>query len=223
MIKVNHATQFHQKQLIFEDVNFSIERGERVALVGRNGAGKSTLLYSLLGFIPLKKGEIKIKDMSVDKKKRTDQDFSFLPEKFQLYTQLTVLENVNYFADMLRISKEETERVLTLTNMWEARDKRITQLSKGMLQRVGLSISILGEPEIIVLDEPTSGLDPFGRADVMSIMKKISTEDKVILFSTHNMDEVSELATHVLYLEDKRIRKMKRDDFLASLERSNSL
>lgn len=220
MIKVKDATQFHQKQLIFEDVHFSIERGERVALVGRNGAGKSTLLYSMLGFIPLKKGDIRIKDQVVDWKKRADQKFSFLPEKFQLYTQLTVEENVNYFADMLRIPRDETERVLTMTNMWNDKDKRITKLSKGMLQRVGLSISILGEPEIIILDEPTSGLDPFGRTDIMAIMRKIATEDKVILFSTHNMDEVRELATHVLYLEDKKIQKMQCDAFLERLEGS---
>lgn len=221
MIKVKDATQYHQKQLIFEDVNFSIEKGERIALVGRNGAGKSTLIYSLLGFIPLKKGEIRIKDIPVNSKKREELNLSFLPEKFQLYTQLSVLENVSYFAEMMRVPKEETEHVLTMTNMWKDRDKRLTQLSKGMLQRVGLSISILGEPKIIVLDEPTSGLDPFGRKDIMAIMKKIATSEKVILFSTHNMDEVQELATHVLYLEDKKIKKLNTKDFLDSLERSN--
>lgn len=221
MIKVEQATQAYEKQTIFSDVNFSIEKGERVAIVGRNGAGKSTLLYALLGFSELKKGTITYdgKPVTVNKK-GYNGNLSFLPEKFQLYLQLSVLENVQYFANMLHLKKEETERVLRLTNMWEAKEKQITELSKGMLQRVGLSIVLLGDPATIVLDEPTSGLDPFGRTDFINIMKKVGTDEKTILFTTHNMNEVKELATHVLYVHDQQIEKLHAETFLDTFEGS---
>lgn len=221
MIKVEQATQAYEKQTIFSDVNFSIEKGERVAIVGRNGAGKSTLLYALLGFSELKKGTITYDGKLVTvNKKGYNGNLSFLPEKFQLYLQLSVLENVQYFANMLHLKKEETERVLRLTNMWEAKEKQITELSKGMLQRVGLSIVLLGDPATIVLDEPTSGLDPFGRTDFINIMKKVGTDEKTILFTTHNMNEVKELATHVLYVHDQQIEKLHAETFLDTFEGS---
>lgn len=104
--------------------------------------------------------------------------------------------------------------------MWEAKEKQITELSKGMLQRVGLSIVLLGDPATIVLDEPTSGLDPFGRTDFINIMKKVGTDEKTILFTTHNMNEVKELATHVLYVHDQQIEKLHAETFLDTFEGS---
>jgi ABC-2 type transport system ATP-binding protein len=213
MIKVENAVQIYGKQVIFEQATFQIKKGERVAVVGRNGAGKTTLLHALLGFARLKQGSITIDGKPVHQPSSWNGSLSYLPEKFQLYGQLTVEENVNYFADSFGVSPDEVEGVLTLTDMKDHKKKRIGQLSKGMLQRTGLSIAVLGEPDWVVLDEPTSGLDPFGRSDMMQLMKKIGSKGRSIIFTTHHMNEVKEIATHVLYLEEKRIDKMRTDEF----------
>lgn len=213
MIKVENATQIFSKQVVFQNVNFSIGQGERVAIVGRNGAGKTTLLHALLGFTRLKQGKITLDGKPVHKQGAWKGNLSYLPEKFQLYGQLTVKENVEFFAESFGLGKEEVNRVLDLTDMAEQGDKRITALSKGMLQRTGLSIAVLGNPDWVVLDEPTSGLDPFGRRDVMELMAKIGSMGASIIFTTHHMEEVREIATHVLYFHDTRVEKMKVDQF----------
>ncbi|MFD1040500.1 ABC transporter ATP-binding protein [Virgibacillus byunsanensis] len=222
MIKIENATQMYHSNIIFEQVNFTIDRGERVAIVGRNGAGKTTLLHALVGFSRLKEGKISIDGKAVHQPAAWKGKLSYLPEKFQLYLQLSVVENVQYVADTLRIPKKEVEAVLRHTNMWDYKDKRISQVSKGMLQRVGLSVALLGKPEWVVLDEPTSGLDPFGRNDILKIMENIGTSNRSLLFTTHHMNEVNKIATHVLYLHDKKIIKLDANTFLEQFERSIS-
>lgn len=219
MIKVTNAAQIYGKQIIFEQATFQIDRGERVAVVGRNGAGKTTFLHALLGFTRLKEGMIKIDGKPVHKPSSWNGSLSYLPEKFQLYSQLTVEENLNFFADSFGLSLDEVKGVLTLTNMIDHKKKRVAQLSKGMLQRTGLSIAILGEPAWVVLDEPTSGLDPFGRQDIIKLMKKIGAKERTIIFTTHHMNEVQDIATHVLLLEEKRISKMNVDQFFREFKK----
>lgn len=213
MIKVEKATQRFGKQPVFKDVSFILEQGERVAIVGRNGAGKTTLLHALLGFSTLTAGEITIHNQPVTKRKAWKNALSYLPEKFQLYQQLTVEENVIYFANEIGLEEKDGHEALTITNMKEHSNKRLTELSKGMLQRTGLSIAILGSPQWVVLDEPTSGLDPFGRRDVMELMKKIGSAGASIIFTTHHMEEVREIATHVLYFNETNVEKMEVESF----------
>ncbi|HLS09448.1 ABC transporter ATP-binding protein [Lentibacillus sp.] len=220
MIKVENATQMYRSTVIFSGANFRIAAGERLAIVGRNGAGKTTFLNALAGFSRLKKGSITINGRAVHRARAWRGSLSFLPEKFQLYPQLSVEENVSYFARLIRLSEDDVPVVLTYTNMWEHREKRISQLSKGMLQRVGLSIALLGEPDWIVLDEPTSGLDPFGRMEVLQLMREMGSSGRSLLFTTHYMDEVRELATHVLFLHDRKVDKLAAGDFLKQFERS---
>ncbi|QHS24168.1 ABC transporter ATP-binding protein [Virgibacillus sp. MSP4-1] len=222
MISVKNAMQVFHTQVIFNKANFTIEQGEHLAIVGRNGAGKTTLLHTMLGFIRLKKGKITMNGTPVHRRGAWSDKLSYLPEKFQLYQQLTVKENVSYFAATWGFDEEETERVLALTEMQTHREKKVHQLSKGMLQRVGLSIVLLGDPEYIILDEPASGLDPFGRKDIRNMIQQMSTPDRTILFSTHDMKEVEELASSVLYIHNQQITKMNVQDFLNHFEGSFS-
>ncbi|TMN21510.1 ABC transporter ATP-binding protein [Lentibacillus cibarius] len=218
MINITNAAQKHRSQIVFDQVNVTIEHGECVAIVGRNGAGKSTFLYALAGFSRLAKGSITIDGKEVHQPNAWQGSFSFLPEKFQLYSQLSVEENVHYFAQIMGLGMEDVQTVLMHTSMWDDRQKRIGALSKGMLQRVGLSIALLGEPNWVVLDEPTSGLDLFGRREMLKLMGDITSPDRSLLFTTHHMDEVRELATHVLYFNDKTVEKIEVGEFLQQLE-----
>ncbi|CAM3628431.1 hypothetical protein GCM10009865_42280 [Aeromicrobium ponti] len=212
MIEIKELTQFYGKKIVLDHVNLTIETNEICALVGRNGAGKSTLINSLLGIIPVKKGIVKINGLKFSK--RNSGDIAFLPEKFMLYPPLSGLENMTFFAlaslktvDMVRIRE-----LLESVSLWEDRHLAIKNYSKGMLQRLGLAITLYQDSGILILDEPTSGIDPMGRKEILQILK--SLEGKTILLSSHHLDEIRQLCTHVAYLEDCTIQKFTVDEFL---------
>ncbi|WP_134699347.1 ABC transporter ATP-binding protein [Ammoniphilus sp. YIM 78166] len=211
MIDIQGLTQFYRSKRILHDVSLQIGQHEICALVGRNGAGKSTLIHSMLGILPIRTGTIHIAGISSNEegwKKRV----AYLPEKFQLYPHLTGEENLRFFASLEGEAREEKlEECLRMVQLWDARKERIKGYSKGMLQRLGLGVMLYYPADILILDEPTSGLDPMGRTEILNILK--SLQDKTILFSSHHMDEIKQICTHVAFLHEQKITKYKMDSF----------
>ncbi|NUK30298.1 ABC transporter ATP-binding protein [Parageobacillus sp. VR-IP] len=212
MIRVAHLTVAYKKNKVLDDVNMVIEKGEKCALIGRNGAGKSTFIHSLLNLIPILSGEVFINGVN-HKRHEWKKHIAYLPEKFQLYPHLTGEENLRFFASLnaSKIDEKRMEEILRLVHLWEARNVKSKQYSKGMLQRLGLGIMLYYDADILILDEPTSGLDPLGRADILSILR--SLPDKTILLSSHHLDEVKQLCTHIAYLENGKITKYSIAEF----------
>jgi ABC-2 type transport system ATP-binding protein len=212
MIEINGVTQSYHQNTVLEDVNLQINKNELCALVGRNGAGKSTLIHTILGILPLKKGSIHLNGIPVQKQNWKNA-VAYLPEKFQLYPNLTAYENMQFFAsiDNKNHAKERLEDALKAVDLWEVRNERIKRFSKGMLQRLGLGIMLLYDTEILILDEPTSGLDPLGRMEILSILK--SLKNKTILFSSHHMEEIRQICTHVAFVDNKKIIKHSIHEF----------
>lgn len=215
MIDVQNLYQSFGKKLVLEDVHLQIEENEICALVGRNGAGKSTFINSLLGILPVKKGKIKINGVETSaKKRRASNEIAYLPEKFMLYPLLTGIDNMLFFAKAVddKVDESRIEQLLKAVNLWEDRHSVITGYSKGMLQRLGLAVTLYQDSRILVLDEPTSGLDPIGRKEVLDTLK--SLENKTILLSSHHLDEIKLLCTHVAFLDNHKIAKYTVADFL---------
>ena len=212
MIRVAHLTVAYKKNKVLDDVNMVIEKGEKCALIGRNGAGKSTFIHSLLNLIPILSGEVLINGVN-HKRHEWKKHIAYLPEKFQLYPHLTGEENLRFFASLnaSKIDEKRMEEILRLVHLWEARNVKSKQYSKGMLQRLGLGIMLYYDADILILDEPISGLDPLGRADILSILR--SLPDKTILLSSHHLDEVKQLCTHIAYLENGKITKYSIAEF----------
>jgi ABC-2 type transport system ATP-binding protein len=214
MIKIENLTQNFGKKIVLDNVELEIATHEVCALVGRNGAGKSTLLNSLLGLLPVKKGKITIN--GVEQKNVTDiwkSGIAYLPEKFTLYPTLTGYENIVFFAKATTktIDEVKIENVLKSVRLWEDRDMPIKKYSKGMLQRLGLAITLYQDSHLLVLDEPTSGLDPIGRREILEVLK--SLKNKTILLSSHHLDEIKQVCTHVAFLEDGKIEKYTVEQF----------
>lgn len=213
MINIENLTQAFQKKTVFEQISLTVEKHERCALVGRNGAGKSTLIRTLLGILPYKDGKIEIAGHS--NKKQTWKSFvSYLPEKFQLYPNLTGEENMRFFAAVAanRVDEKQMENRLKQVSLWASKDKQISEYSKGMLQRLGLAIILYYDSDVIVLDEPTSGLDPIGRDEILAIIQKL--ENKTILMASHHFDEIRQVCSHVAFMEDGNLTKYTVDEFL---------
>jgi ABC-2 type transport system ATP-binding protein len=215
MITVLDLNQSFGKKVILENINIEIHKHEICALVGRNGAGKSTFINSLLGLLPVKQGSISINGIHVTKKNHDwKKSIAYLPEKFQLYPMLTGLENITFFAEAVSktVDQEKMEKVLRSVSLWDDRDVQVKKYSKGMLQRLGLAITLYQDSSILILDEPTSGIDPMGRKEILEVLK--SLHDKTILLSSHHLDEIRQVCTHVAYLNNGKMEKYTVEEFL---------
>ncbi|RSD27213.1 ABC transporter ATP-binding protein [Mesobacillus subterraneus] len=218
MISVSGLTQSYGNKEILNNISLSIEKNEVCALVGRNGAGKSTFINSLLGLIPINKGEILVNGKARKRGKRWKNEIAYLPEKFMLYPALTGYENIVFFAQAGtgKADTQKIEQVLTSVGLWEDRNRFIKGYSKGMLQRLGLAITLYQECSILILDEPTSGIDPMGRKEILEILHSLS--GKTILLSSHHLDEIKQICTHVAFLDNGKMTKYTVDDFLKNQE-----
>jgi ABC-2 type transport system ATP-binding protein len=215
MISVQNLNQSFGKKNILDNIHLDIHKHEICALVGRNGAGKSTFINSLLGLLPVAQGTIIINGIKVTKKNQEwKKAIAYLPEKFMLYPMLTGLENMTFFAEAVsgKADLEQIESVLTSVSLWDDRDTQVKKYSKGMLQRLGLAITLYQDSNILILDEPTSGIDPIGRKEILEVLK--SLHDKTILLSSHHLDEIKQVCTHVAYLSDGKMEKYTVDEFL---------
>lgn len=218
MIRVIGLTQSYGKKVILDDISLSIEKNEVCALVGRNGAGKSTFIHSLLGLIPISNGEIRVSGKIRKNNKRWKNEIAYLPEKFMLYPSLTGFENIIFFAQAGtgKANPEKIENALQSVGLWKDRNMAIKDYSKGMLQRLGLAITLYQDSDILILDEPTSGIDPMGRKEILEVLRSLS--GKTILLSSHHLDEIKQICTHVAFLNDGKMTKYTVDEFLTTQE-----
>ncbi|MDN3017745.1 ABC transporter ATP-binding protein [Paenibacillus sp. BSR1-1] len=215
MIRVTNLNQSFGKKTVLDSISIEIEKNEICALVGRNGAGKSTFINSLLGLLPVKQGTISINGIEVTKKSQVwKKTIAYLPEKFMLYPMLTGLENMTFFAEAVFKKGDlgRMEQVLKSVSLWDDRYVQVKSYSKGMLQRLGLAITLYQDASILILDEPTSGIDPMGRKEILEVLRNL--HDKTILLSSHHLDEIKQVCTHVAYLDNGKMEKYTVKKFL---------
>jgi ABC-2 type transport system ATP-binding protein len=177
-----------------KNVNLVIERGSIFGLVGSDGAGKSTLLRMIAGMIRPSSGQIHIEGFDAVKDRAQIKAFiGYMPQRFGLYKDLTVLENLYFFMDIFKVFGEErkkrTGRYLGFSNLLPFTDRLAGNLSGGMKQKLGLACVLCHEPKILILDEPTNGVDPVSRAEFWDILFAMKKEGMTILISTAYLDE----------------------------------
>ena len=191
---------FRRRQVdAVKGVSLQVQRGEIFGLIGPNGAGKTTTIKMLTGLIRPTAGHMKLMGFE-GFDRRCSQKLGYLPEISYYYESLTAFEILDFYAKLYGIDKDRAKRVdywLERVNMSHARDKRLGQFSKGMLQRIGLAQALIGDPELVILDEPQSGLDPIGRRDVADIIRECQRQGKTIFFSSHILPDVERLCDRV--------------------------
>lgn len=199
-IEVTNVTKLYKDQKALNDVSFKVKDAEIVGFLGPNGAGKSTMMKILTTYIEASEGTASVNgfDVTTDKKS-VQSSVGYLPEHNPLYTDLYVKEYLNFNANVYGTPKSRIDEVIELTGLRPEAHKKISQLSKGYRQRVGLANALLHNPEVLILDEPTTGLDPNQLVDIRNLIKTIGKE-KTVFLSTHIMQEVEAMCDRVIII-----------------------
>jgi ABC-2 type transport system ATP-binding protein len=175
-------------------LSFNVRSGEIFGLVGPDGAGKTTTLRILAGIMPPDKGKVTVAGFDVARDPEgAKHALSYMPQRFGLYEDLTVDENIRFYADLFGVNRTErnarSAQLLQAAGMSEFRARLAGKLSGGMKQKLGLVCALIHRPKVILLDEPTTGVDPVSRRDFWRILYELSAEGVAILTSTAYLDE----------------------------------
>jgi ABC-2 type transport system ATP-binding protein len=189
-------------------VSLRISRGEVVGLLGPNGAGKSTLVKMLVGLVRPDGGEALVLGAPVGRPDAR-RDIGYLPELFRYQPWLSVAEVLGLHARLCPVPPAdrpgEVRRVLARAGLADRGPDRVGSLSKGLQQRLGLAVALLGKPSLLLLDEPTSALDPTGRADVRALIDQCRAEGTTVLLNSHMLSEVERSCDRVIVLDRGRV------------------
>lgn len=224
MIKVEKLTRSYGDFLAVDAVDFSIDVGQVVGLLGHNGAGKTTIMKMLSGFLEPSAGRILVDGLDVaDQPEAVQAMLGYLPENVPLYPEMTVVDYLEYAAELRGVANAQradaVRYAVASTDLGDKAFSRIDTLSRGYRQRVGVAQALLHKPSLLILDEPTSGLDPGQTQHMRDLIRSLADRATVIL-STHIMQEVSAICDRVMILRDGRLVL---DEELATLQRSQRL
>jgi ABC-2 type transport system ATP-binding protein len=206
-IEVKNLFKYYGEQAAVRDVSFNVKKGEIVAFIGPNGAGKSTTMKIMTGYIPASSGEVFISGMKVDVDNlKTRQIIGYLPEHNPLYTDMYVLEYLEFVGRIYKVKnlKGRVSEMIQTVGLEVEQNKKIGALSKGYRQRVGLAQAIIHDPEVLILDEPTTGLDPNQLVEIRDLIKRIGKQ-KTVMLSTHIMQEVEAICDRIVIISKGQI------------------
>jgi ABC-2 type transport system ATP-binding protein len=199
-----------RKRQILSGLSFQLERGEVFGFLGHNGAGKTTTIKLILGLLRPDRGRISILGCS-GATREARRRIGFLCEDVGLYPQLTAEEMLRLSGELFSIGRERLEdrkeRLLDLVGLKDERRVKIKRYSKGMRQRLGVAVTLLSEPDLILLDEPYSGLDPVGRRQLRKILLTLKEAGKTILLSSHIVPDVEAVCDRVGILHRGRMSR----------------
>ncbi len=194
-----------------DGLNINIPKGSIYGLVGRNGAGKTTLMRIITGLLQPSEGNYSLFGVQNDDKEILKQRrrVGAIVEKPFLYKNMTVRQNLKQQSTLLGVlDKNRVYEVIKLAGLEDVANKKVKGLSMGMIQRTGIAMALLGNPDLLVLDEPINGLDPQGVIEVRELLLKLNRENQVtILISSHILGELSKLATYYGFIDKGRIVK----------------
>lgn len=204
MIEVKNLVKKYGNHLAVDHLDFQLEPGRIYGFLGPNGAGKSTTMNIMTGYLGATEGKVIIDGHDILREpEEAKKHIGYLPEIPPLYTDMTVLEYLEFAAELKEIPRKEREdsvqKVMDITKLSDVRFRLIKNLSKGYRQRVGLAQAILGFPDIIILDEPTVGLDPKQIIEIRELIRDMAKEHTVIL-SSHILAEVREVCDYILII-----------------------
>ncbi|MFC1400621.1 MULTISPECIES: ABC transporter ATP-binding protein [Streptacidiphilus] len=197
-ISIDQVSRWFGNVVAVNDVSMTIGPGV-TGLLGPNGAGKSTLIHMMSGFLPPSSGSVTLDGVQVWKNQQAYRQIGLVPEREAMYDFLTGQEFVLANAELhgLPDPGAAAQRALATVEMEYAQDRKVTTYSKGMRQRVKMASALVHEPDVLLLDEPFNGMDPRQRMHLMELLRRFGADGRTVLFSSHILEEVEQLARHI--------------------------
>lgn len=208
VIQIKDVCKAFDQLQVLNNISLSVEEGEIFGLLGPSGAGKTTLIKIIIGLLSATSGNIAILGKELDKKiDESFPSFGMVLDNDGLYDRLNCYDNLELYARIYSISnrKKVINDLLEKVGLIESSKKSVSNLSKGMRQRLSFARAILHSPKIVFLDEPTSGLDPATTLQIHSMMKMLKESGTTIFLTTHNMNEAQKMCDHLALLNEGNI------------------
>lgn len=218
MINIESVYKSYGKQRVLSDVNLDFAAGQSVALIGPNGSGKTTLIKIILGMVIPDAGEVRVKDASISGHCRYRKDIGYMPQISRFPDQMSV----DQLFDLMKSIRGDVSPQQYDMRLYEAFEigswarKKLGTLSGGMRQKVSAALAFLFDPEILILDEPTAALDPVSNEIFKEKLKAAIDAEKLVLITSHILNELDEITTHVAYLMEGKVRFYKSLEDLKS-------
>ena len=189
-----------------KDLNFNIKEGSVASILGPNGCGKTTTLRMIAGMLTPSKGTAFIDSIDVRKDKQTVKSkIGYMTNNTSLYDRLSVVETIKFFAELNQIPEDiympRAEKLFHQLDMTKYLSKRIADLSTGMKQKTSIVRTLIHDPDLVVLDEPTTGVDVTGQSVIIDLIRTIKDSGKTLIFSTHQLNEVRDIADHIVVMK----------------------
>lgn len=205
---IRQLHKYYGKNYVLKGVDLDIPMGKIFALLGPNGAGKTTLIKSVLNQVDIKSGSILIEGIPHNQAKSRD-GLAYFPEKFYFYPYYTVESSMDFYGSMYGLSKKERQEkiqeISKLIGIQEILKSKISQISKGQLQRTGMACIFMSPAKLFILDEPFSGLDPIGIKEIKDVFKLIKDQGKTIFINSHILSEVEKFADEVAIINEGQV------------------
>lgn len=211
LIKIKNLTKRYGNRLAVDNMSLEIEEGKMFGLLGPNGAGKSTCISMICGLIKPEVGDIEINGYSILKQKvKAQENIGFVPQNVALYKNLSARDNLEFFGGIYGLSgkllKERVDEALEIAGLKEREKEKIDTFSGGMKRRINIACAIMHHPKIIIMDEPTVGIDPQSRNHILQSAKYLNEEyNSAIIYTSHYMEEVEFLCTHIAIMDEGKI------------------
>ena len=207
VIEMHGAGKTYRKgKVALHGVDLFVKEGEVVGLIGPNGAGKTTLIKLLLGLLDPTTGSVGLWGQESTKLTREIRKrIGFLLDQRGLYTDLSVEENLHFWAKLYSVNSEKVEASLKGWDLWDARKDLVKKLSSGMSQRLSIARATLQDPSLVLLDEPTSQLDPLVRVKVLDLINRLGAKNKTLLVTSHDLAGMERVCTRMILLRKGRI------------------
>ncbi|MEV0491210.1 ABC transporter ATP-binding protein [Streptomyces atratus] len=195
-IEIDHTSRWFGNVVAVNDVSMTVGPGV-TGLLGPNGAGKSTLINMMAGFLAPSTGKVTLDGALIWRNEEVYRQIGIVPEREAMYDFLTGREFVVANAELQGLDEAAAQKALATVEMEYAQDRKIATYSKGMRQRVKMASALVHEPSVLLLDEPFNGMDPRQRMQLMELLRRMGAEGRTVLFSSHILEEVEQLASHI--------------------------
>jgi ABC-2 type transport system ATP-binding protein len=221
MIEIQNISISFKGSPAVRNLSLQVKEGEIVGLLGANGAGKSTTINMLLGFINPDSGTVSINQKDTSKNTQEVRKLiGYIPENVNLYPYLSGIENLDYFCKLagLKYTHTELHNFLSICGLQvDAHNKRVSDYSKGMRQKVGIAIAYAKKAKVYLLDEPASGLDPLASNELSELLKKLASEGAAILMASHDIFRVREVCNRIGILKKgELVKELRSEDVTAN-------